>query len=512
MSSATMKRYKYPELDIHYPEQPVAAFAITPVTADTYGWDTVYAIPTTAMNQALTQQNLQIQFSESDTGVNPASVSGTFGPWQLTNSGDGQIMGMVAPIATGTVAYNGTSYALDGAQLTFNVELDLIPSPVAANAAGGPMKMLLKVKTGLRRPSRLAAVGGLAVQAANITFSGAAPKNPVPAVTEGLLAQWLNANLNQFNSVFATVNIASKVDSGPLAWMNPTSVGYAFAPPVQPGADGTFAVLAMVLGDSAQGLPYQVSPNAIPSTAPSGYLISAQQFLGNMLLPGLSGAFPNAPAGTFALTASTVIQNSQAFSISFQANGTTYTGNIAATNFNCSISGTQLVFSITGIDVLYSPGIHVNIDYNESLTVGLTKNPDGTSSLSLQQTQLSVTHTVTEEQWVQGIVIAANIVAAIIAGALAFGSKERFAKLVTSKVAAWSLAILCGVLTGGIVAALVNIPSYLGLIADGKLNQLPALDPVIRSAYGQVQWPDSSGFTLISSGLAGSWQLGVNPA
>jgi hypothetical protein len=130
--------------------KPKLTFATTAATdVSTNGWDNVYAIPASVVNKGIAQANQQIPFTQSSSGVNSDSVTGTFGPWQLTNSGDGRIMGMTAPITTGSVTVNGTSYPLNGAQFQFNVELDLVPSPVPMLAAG-PVKKLLKIKTSHR--------------------------------------------------------------------------------------------------------------------------------------------------------------------------------------------------------------------------------------------------------------------------------------------------------------------------------------------------------------------------
>jgi hypothetical protein len=349
------------------------------------------------------------------------------------------------------------------------------------------------------------------VQGTGMTFSGTPPPNPVPTIAQGLIETWMNANLSQFNYVFATINVASKIDTGQFTCLNPTTVGYAFAPSA-PGGDGTFAVLAMTGGDSATGLPYSVSPNAIPAGAPSGFLVSSRQFLTYMLLPSLPVAFPKAPPNTFALISDSVIQNNQSFDIDFQVGSKTYTASVAANSCSYTITGTELTIVMTGMSVLYSPGIHINIDFKDTTTVTLYQKPDGTSVLIFQGSNQSINHTVTQEDWVTGVTVTASIVASIIAGSLGFyGSFEKLTAAGLSQATAKALAALIAVFAGAAAAAFANIATYIGLIADGEFNKLPSLDPVIANAFGQVQWPTSSGFKLLSSGLAGSWQLGIDP-
>lgn len=81
--------------------------------ADTYGWDNVFALNFIKANDALTKgwanvdskaKNLVQSFTDDDTGVE-FDLDSTFGPWQLTENGDGKNIRMVCPIISGTYKF-----------------------------------------------------------------------------------------------------------------------------------------------------------------------------------------------------------------------------------------------------------------------------------------------------------------------------------------------------------------------------------------------------------------------
>ena len=83
--------------------------------ADTYGWDTAFAINFNNANAALTAawpnvnpgaKNLS-QAASDDPDYN---INAVLGPWQLTVGGDGKNIRMACPIASGT--YNAGSHQI----------------------------------------------------------------------------------------------------------------------------------------------------------------------------------------------------------------------------------------------------------------------------------------------------------------------------------------------------------------------------------------------------------------
>jgi len=104
--------------------------------ADTYGWDTAFAINFANANAAITTawptvkdgaKNLKVTASDDD----PYSVDAVLGPWQLTVGGDGKNIRMGCPILSGTYHAIKNTYPLDGknCRIVIEVGMQWVPDP-----------------------------------------------------------------------------------------------------------------------------------------------------------------------------------------------------------------------------------------------------------------------------------------------------------------------------------------------------------------------------------------------
>ncbi|WP_221392717.1 TULIP family P47-like protein [Dyadobacter sp. NIV53] len=109
--------------------------------ADTYGWDNVFALNFIKANDALTKgwanvdskaKNLVQSFTDDDTGVE-FDLDSTFGPWQLTENGDGKNIRMVCPIISGTYKFGKKSYDFStytpSPSVVIEVNMNWVPDP-----------------------------------------------------------------------------------------------------------------------------------------------------------------------------------------------------------------------------------------------------------------------------------------------------------------------------------------------------------------------------------------------
>jgi hypothetical protein len=104
--------------------------------ADTYGWDTAFAINFGNANKAITAawptvspgaKNL-VQAADDDPSFH---LNAVLGPWQLTIGGDGKNVRMLCPIASGSYNAGATAISFDGKDCSVVIEIGMqwVPNP-----------------------------------------------------------------------------------------------------------------------------------------------------------------------------------------------------------------------------------------------------------------------------------------------------------------------------------------------------------------------------------------------
>ncbi|WP_327107393.1 TULIP family P47-like protein [Nonomuraea glycinis] len=104
--------------------------------ADTYGWDTAFAINFTHANTAITNawpnissgaKNL-VQAASDDPTYNLDAV---LGPWQLTVGGDGKNIRLACPVVSGVYNAGGQQISFDGknCQIVIEIGMQWVPDP-----------------------------------------------------------------------------------------------------------------------------------------------------------------------------------------------------------------------------------------------------------------------------------------------------------------------------------------------------------------------------------------------
>ena len=114
------------------------------------------------------------------------------------------------------------------------------------------------------------------VRVLDVTYNGTQPSDIDKAIIQDLFRQWFEGNMDDFTTVFASVNLNAKADEGQFQWLMPTHVSYAVAEESSL-PDGIFAVLCMTENRDSTGLGHQVSPYAIPEGQRSAFLISPER-------------------------------------------------------------------------------------------------------------------------------------------------------------------------------------------------------------------------------------------
>lgn len=272
------------------------------VVANTNGWDTAYGITFDDVNQAI----LNDPRDPGDFDVtDPATGStlrmfGDFKKWQV-NGGSGHLLGMALPADDFTLEnFLGVPEIIKlNPIFTIEVELELIETSDAAFSAetGTPMDLKIKLPNNNEMPVQISVT--------DITWDGYDPNDTMDqavfAVAKQLMEEWLfdPDNIAEFGHTFATVNLNQRVvdaEGNDFDWLSPSYVAYGVSsqPNDEGGRDGILALMCMGQ-NRAQFAPTNrgVSPALIPEGARSGFLISKERFLSQMLMPGIVQTFVN---------------------------------------------------------------------------------------------------------------------------------------------------------------------------------------------------------------------------
>ncbi|MHA6758311.1 TULIP family P47-like protein [Streptacidiphilus sp. PAMC 29251] len=474
----------------------VAATAASSVPYNTNGWDTVYVIPLPDVNNAIAVKKTS---PTKWSGNIPASLfspaiaaTGTFGTWSLATGGSGSIVRMHIPFTAALTA--GTTNIQVNGGIAY-VEVKLIYIPQAPSAGTTPNN--LKVRTTGGSPD------DPVVTVSSVTYTAPSPVDPsLVNVLEQLLGQWFNANLQQFQHVFATVDLGVNEAAGDFAWLSPTETNYAYID----NTDITKAllgVLSMTESRSDEGAVQEIAAGAIPPGARASFNMSLERFMSKMVLPSIPAEFPKAPKGTFVLgNNDTQIAATSSFNLDpVKIAGVNYTPNV--TSYTMTLTGSTLQTYIY-VHTPISPGIDSYAEITYYTGMQLATKSDGTQSLTWVQLQSPLEHTwYTVEPWVQITEAVADVVLAVI-GAVVGGVVPVIERTVVRVL----VALLVGGVVSAVAAVLEQVPQW---IAGSVPDAVPSLNALVTGATGAMKWSDSTSFKLTEAVLNGGLQLGGNP-
>ena len=479
-----VRRFVFPDLIREAPRRPTTLAVLrADSSANTFGWDTVFAIRAADMNTALQQPGAYpASFAQTETGS--WSGQGQFGPWQVTLGGGGGDLNMSVPITSGTMTYGGASYVLDGAVVEIQIQLIYVPQPPTNGT-----------------PNNLVPNGQTAVSVIGMTLATTLPNN-IKWLAMGMMSDWFNANLGEFTHVFSTVNINMTADKAQFQWLKPQgTIGYAYNN-ADTLDDAVFGVMCMLTAGAMPG-SQEISNAAIPSGQRAGYLIALGPYFNNVLIPGLPDMFVNASASDFTYdnSAGSVTNNKALNQPDVTVGAVSYTPQVDVNNFSVTVDGDQLVISTQKVHIAFSPGIDIYLDYTSYMHVVLTTNSSGQQVMTLQQAQdPSTSHYVNVAAWVTWTEVIAGIVAGVITAFVGKGAKAVF-DVVAYRVIATIITLL-------IVGVISQIGSIMIAVAEGDQDKLPPIDPLKIDATNPVTWPQGAHFTLGVAQLNGVFQLG----
>ncbi len=469
------------------------------LAADTFGWDTAFAIPVQNTNAAIVRAGSSPP-GFSGTGTDPLSgatytVSGTFGPWQVALGGSGALINFAIPISTLTLKTSVRQVSFTGGEVGIQIRLHYLPQAAAAGPAQGTLHDLkVKGTTADKIDDPVATI--LALQFPDPKF------NAISGAITPVLAEWFNDHLVDFDHVFATVNLNRTADKGQFAWLLPTATSYAFiSPATNPTpANSYLGILNMTQGRSATGLNQELSPNIVPAGSIAGFLISSERLLSDLLLPNLPTVFPGCQTADF-----TLANDRLSLSLSQPVKLTPVTPTGASNPSNQSYSPHLLTLTIALLDQTIQFTAETRVDVNSytqafksiqaTYSIVLCTLPNGQQSLQfncLGKTDNSWTVTspgAVIEQIVLDVIIALGtiLLAVVTDGA----------------------GLVVGMVVLGLLGTMVNITPE--LVATLGTNDAPSLSLLAFNATDTIIWADQKDFPLTFAGLNESLQLGGTP-
>ncbi len=476
--------------------------------ASALGWDTVFAIRTADANAAIRAHNAQasqnnpsrpVSLSQSDK---EGGIMADFGDWQIVNEGGSAQIYFELPLQNVKVTMGPSDIrSFTDGTVTVAVNFQFMPPPPH------PSANTPKVPGGTKH--HLQIVGQAAASAASMLPSVATVQNLMltgntddflTTVASDYLATWLNANLDYFDAVLATLTLNELEDNGEFAFLRPIFTNYAYC---KTDDGGLIGVLCLTEGSSTDPhtLAQQVTAVAIPLGEQCGFLISKTKLVQEMLLPLMAKNFPGSE-GNYAVTPDgggislTSAVDCTINCLDDQGNPTSKAGSLQALELR--IEGDRITLE-TQTQVTVSPGIHAQnlatvtrqfylmTQSTGKQTIAFRPDPEFPDAQPLQS--------VIIDPWVKDAEIGAGVLAAIITAVAAAATGGAFG------IAA---GMAMGVLVGGATAVVAATPEWIAL---ANTDDAPTADLLVSNINSPIIWPNSNVFRLTSAGLSDSLQL-----
>jgi hypothetical protein len=532
-------------------------------TVSTNNWDTAFGIKFKDANAAIAFKDANAAIASDRSS--PASFSGShhtigatyqvaadFGTWQMTG-GSGSLLMMTLPLVHGRITGGGQPNADFTASAKIEVRLGFIPQP------GSDATRSLELDT------------SQAVTVLEVKLTQGPDDTACDAI-KGALQDWLNTNLDEFNHVFATVDLNTRFDGSgddSFSWVRPTHLGYAIhTENIASSDDYIFGVLAMTENRPGRNLSPVIDPGIIPESSDAGFLIAAPRVIEKMFAPHIETLFADALPGDFdARDDGMTLINVKKLTLSHLtlADGSVIDdAEIDAAGFSLSIGNGFVEIEFTGLKFTWEGKYDVSVNYRSVNTLGT----DANGHLQLEQTTVptvSITTAETsEEKWKEiwesiGIsvgvaVIGACVGAAVEAGVASAAARSAAAEAIVANGGVMEIELadfsispvrrlaarvdelnsavdslrapaapqsfsglfratawkLLGLAIGaGIGAGISGIVTALQAYSEENTEKMPTLDNFTSEATKDVNWGGSSGYRLSSAHLRGAFQLGL---
>ena len=462
-------------------------------TVSTHGWDTAFVIPISDVNKAIIDKKsspLNFQYSDST-----ASLSGNFGDWQITQGGDGKNIRFSIPMMDIVLEYLATKkkVTVNSGIAIVEIELEYLPhedsSDDGTKSTGNGKPMALKPQLTSDQPP------------APVFFVVALELTPPPsgivtqAVIQSVFQEWGNANLGQFNHIFAVVDLNRLVDQGQWGFVTPNYTSYAYLDG-KTLDDSLFSVLSMTGDRTGTDLNEQVAFNAIPSDSIAGFLISQARTLYDLVRPAVMQAYSGLTDSNFLMNASQeTLYLTDDTSVSLKPvshNGSTYYPKL--TNLSLQSNGSLFTLnSHTTTEIV--AGITAECQATHWYTLQLGTSSKGQTLTFTEFQSPNIVHSISQSPGSHLTQIIIDIVLAVV--------------LIILTILTDGAALIVGGLAIGLLLGADQIVPP--LIEQVNKDDSPAIDLLQVNAVDPITWPNSKVFQLKYGQLNMSLQLGGDP-
>lgn len=450
--------------------------------ADTFGWDTVFALRVPDVNAAIARANTSPQ-GFSQRIEDGCTVSGTFADWRICQGGDGKLLRLALPILAGQVEEDGHVTAFRDATAVAEVQLRFFENTTPRPAPGSGSFHDLKI-------APAPAPGQAAVTVLHIQFAAGQAPFLVEALLPAGLTSWLNQHLELFDHVFATINLNRLAAQGDFQWLLPTATDYAYVERATL-EESFLAVLCMTENRPFRGLLPQLSAGAVPRTSRAGFLINNARFLLNVVLPSLPRAFAGLTVADFELATGDTLRLLRPKTIATTASdGQRSTAQLTTLTVTLTHNALELR-AICVSDI--SPGIYAHCDALHRYGIRLLTTPAGQQTLHFKEVGTPVVSKWTSQapgmEYLPWMETAAGLVLTVLLGIVTEGAG----------------LVIGGVVIAALVGAATQAPELLALLGT---DQAPDLALLTLHTTNLVEWKDCRHFRLNAAKINSSLQLG----
>ncbi|GGB96419.1 TULIP family P47-like protein [Dyadobacter sediminis] len=453
----------------------------------TYGWDTAFVVRAADVNKAIIDhKSSPLNFSHDEDTY---SVTGNFGDWQITKGGDGKKIRMQLPLTNVVLTYKTTSKVLkyDSGQAVIEISLHFIPHTDADPPASGSLtKLVAKAAADSDDDPVIAMV--------SLSLSPAAGMVAEGVITEAIV-QWGTSNLQEFNHIFAVVNLNRIIDTGQWGFVNPNYTSYAYLD-LDTVDNSLFGVLCMTGNRTGETLSEQVSVSSIPALSRSGFLVSQARALYDLVRPAICKTYTGLTDSNFLMNdAGTKLYLTEGTTVdlsSVEQNGTAYYPKLKGLSVE---SNGQLLTLTSYTETEIAAGITATCTAVHWYTISLGSSSNGQTLTFVQYQDPSITHAINQSsgsQLTQAIIM---IVASIV-------------MLILIVLTDGAALIVGGLVIGLIMGADQAVPA---LIEKLNKDDSPSIDLLLVNAVDAISWTGSKEYKLDYGSMNASLQLGGDP-
>lgn len=453
------------------------------IDIDLNGWDTAFVISLAKANESIvknkvTPPQIDYKIATQDDTV----IQGTWGDWQFTADGGGQLIDFCCPLLKGTFNYDAIGVkGLNLDNITFNVQFRLaslhnaelaaargVNAPDIAVAGdvlktpGAQQNFVTNLEGTSETPAAAVIGSSLSIpqsgpNAGKLVNNGVVIPTPpgmeiiCKTMIENFVKQWFcDDGLKAFTHIFAMFLVNSTADHDEFQWLMPTDLSYAVAMSHDNSLEkSALGVMCMTENRSAHNASPQVDGRLLQAcpNSDSVFAINGLRFVDKWLMPGATSALAGTSAKDFAYSEDglTIYNRKDAIWGQFEAEGGSHTtAHVPNGNFSIGLQNDAFVVSFTDINWLWDTtwGNTVHANFQERYQLSLKSGTGYKNTLVAHPYQVLdengnyadapplMTYTVQETdaaKWEKiaidiGISIAGSILGGAIAGKLAGGA------------------------------------------------------------------------------------------